>query len=178
LVKGNSKTASAAIPVLGVHLLTAFFQRQTGTQFVLVPYRGSAPAMQELVAGHIDLLFEPPGQLLSQTGSVRAFAVTSDTRLASVPDIPTFRELGLPTLSYSGWIGLFLPRGASKEVVSKLNAAVVEALADSAVRSRFIDLRFEVFPLESQSPEGLGALVKADVEKWWPIIKQSGIKPQ
>ena len=135
--------------------------------------------MQDLVAGHIDLLFETPVQLpLAQAGSIKAFAVTSDTRLASAPDIPTFSELGLPALSYSSWLGLFMPRGASKEVVSKLNAAAAEALADSAVRSRLVDLGLQVFPLERQTPDALGTLVKADVEKWWPIIKESGIKPQ
>jgi tripartite-type tricarboxylate transporter receptor subunit TctC len=178
-LKANPNTVSAGIPVLGVHLETALFQKLTGTQFVFAPYRGSGPATQDLVAGHINLLFETPVQLpLVQAGSIKAFAVTSDTRLAFAPDIPTFHELGLPALSYSSWLGLFTPRGASKEVIMKLNAAVAEALADSAVRSRLVDLGLQVFPRERQTPEELDALVKADAAKWWPIIKESGIKPQ
>jgi len=177
-LKANPNTASAAIQVLGVHLETAFFQKQTGTQFALVPYRGSAPAMQDLVAGHIDLLFESPIQLpLARAGSIKAFAVTSDTRSALAPDIPTFLEMGLPALSFSSWQGLFMPRDTSKEIIAKLNAAAVEALADPAVQSRLVDLGMQVFPRERQTPEALGALVKADAEKWWPIIKESGIKP-
>jgi tripartite-type tricarboxylate transporter receptor subunit TctC len=178
-LKANPNTASAAIQVLGVHLETAFFQKQTGTQFALVPYRGTAPAMQDLVAGHIDLFFDTPIQLpLVRAGSIKAFAVSSDLRLALAPDIPTFREMGLPALSYSSWQGLFMPRGTSKEIVGKLNAAAVEALDDPEVRSRLTDLGMQVFPRERQTPEALGALVKADVAKWWPIIKESGIKPQ
>jgi tripartite-type tricarboxylate transporter receptor subunit TctC len=178
-LKANPNTASAAIPVLGVHLETALFQKLTGTQFSLVPYRGSAPAMQDLVAGHIDLFFESPIQLpLERAGNIKAFAATSDTRSALAPNIPTFREMGLPALSYSSWQGLFMPRDTSKEFIAKLNAAVVEALADPAVRSRLVDLGMQVFPRERQTPETLGALVKADAEKWWSIIKESGIKPQ
>jgi tripartite-type tricarboxylate transporter receptor subunit TctC len=178
-LKANPNTVSAAIGVLGVHLETAFFQKETGTQFALVPYRGTAPAMQDLVAGHIDLFFDTAIQLpLVRAGSIKAFAVTSDTRLALAPDIPTFRELGLPALSYASWQGLFTPSGTSKEIIGKLNAAAVQALADPAVRSRIVDLGFEIFPRERQTPEALSALVKADIEKWWPIIKEAGIKGQ
>jgi tripartite-type tricarboxylate transporter receptor subunit TctC len=135
--------------------------------------------MQDLLAGHIDLLFDAPMQLpLVRAGSIKAYAVTSDARLMLAPDIPTFAEMGLPAVSYSAWVGLFAPRGTPKEIVAQLNAAAVEALADPAVRSRLTDLGAEVFPRERQTPEALGALVKVDAEKWWPIIKELGIKAE
>jgi tripartite-type tricarboxylate transporter receptor subunit TctC len=98
--------------------------------------------------------------------------------MAVAPDIPTFAEMGLPALSYSEWFGLFAPKGTPREIIGKLNAAAVEALADPAVRSRLVELGFDVFPRERQTPEELGALVKADAEKWWPIIKEFGIKAE
>ena len=144
-----------------------------------MPYRGLAPAMQDLVAGQIDLLFAAPDALpLMRAGSIKAYAVTSETRLALAPDIPTFGEMGLPALSYSAWFGLFAPKGTPKDIIAKLNAAAVEALADPAVRSRLVDLGLEIFPREQQTPEALGAIVKADAEKWWPIIKEFGIKAE
>jgi tripartite-type tricarboxylate transporter receptor subunit TctC len=103
--------------------------------------------------------------------------VTSDARLAQAPNIPTFSEMGLPSVSYSAWGALFAPKNVSKEIIGKLNAAAVEALADQGVRSRLADLGFEVYPRERQTPDALGAIRKADAEKWWPIIKQLGIKP-
>jgi tripartite-type tricarboxylate transporter receptor subunit TctC len=105
-------------------------------------------------------------------------AVTSETRSAQAPKVPTFAELGLPKISWSAWDGIFAPKGTPKEIVSKLNAAVVEALADPAVRSRLVDLGYEIFPRDRQTPEALGALVKADAERTWPIIKAAGIKPE
>lgn len=176
-LKANSNTASAAIVTVGVHLVTALFQKETGTHFALVPYRGTAPAMQDLVAGQIDLSFDLPVQLpLMRAGSIKAYVVTSEMRLAAAPDIPTVGEMGLPALSSSTWFGFFAPRGTPMDIVGKLNAAAVEALADPAVRARFVALGLEIFPRELQTPEALGALVKADAEKWWPIIKESGIR--
>jgi tripartite-type tricarboxylate transporter receptor subunit TctC len=104
--------------------------------------------------------------------------VTSDARVALAPGIPTFAEIGLPALSWSGWYGLFAPRGTPKEVIDKLNAATVEALADPAVRSRLADLGLGLFPPEQQTPDALGALVNAAAEKWWPLIKEFGIKAE
>jgi tripartite-type tricarboxylate transporter receptor subunit TctC len=179
-LKANSDNkASAGIASVDRRLVAVFFQKETRTRFALVPYRGTAPAMQDLVAGQIDLLIDTPIQLpLVQTGSIRAYAVTSDTRLALAPDIPTFAEMGLPMISYSQWFGLFAPRGTPTEVIGKLNGAAVEALADPAVRSRLSELGFEVFPRDQQTPEALGALVKIGAEKWWPIIKDTGIKAE
>jgi tripartite-type tricarboxylate transporter receptor subunit TctC len=178
-LKINPNKASAGYGAAGSHLLAAFFRRETGTQFTLVPYRGGAPATQDLVAGQIDLQFNTPDQLpLARTGTIKVYAVTSDTRTAFAPDIPTFREVGLRALSYPQWTGLFAPKGTPREIISKLNAAAVEALANPAVRSRLAEMGQEIFPLDQQTPEAVGALQKADVEKWWPLIKEFGIKAE
>ena len=178
-LKANPNKASAGIPNVNVRLLTTFFQKETGTHIALVPYRGGAPAFQDLAGGQIDLLFGQPFQLpLVRAGRIKAFAATSDVRLALAPDIPTFAELGMPLLSYSFWFGLFAPKGTSNEIVGGLSAAAAAALADAALRPRLIELGLEVFPHDRQTPAALGALVKADAEKWWPIIKELGIKAE
>jgi tripartite-type tricarboxylate transporter receptor subunit TctC len=178
-LNANPDKASLGIVSIGIRLLALSFQKETGTHFALVPYRGIPPAMQDLLAGQIDLLFSAPdGLSLMRAGSIKAYAVTSDSRLAIAPDIPTFAEMGLPEFSGSAWLGLFAPKGTSNDIIGKLNAAAVEALADPAVRSRLVELGFEIFQREKQTPEALGALVKADAEKWWPIIKESGIKAE
>jgi tripartite-type tricarboxylate transporter receptor subunit TctC len=173
----NPNRASVGFQVPSSRLLTAFFQKETGTQLTLVPYR--AAAMQDLVAGQIELFFANPDQLpLVRAGAIKAYAVTSKARLAIAPDIPTFNEIGLPALSYSGWMGLFAPRGTLREIVSRLNAAAVYGLADPMVRSRLADLGMETFPADQQTPEALTRLAKADAEKWWPLIKEFGIKAE
>ena len=170
---------SMGVGAVNLRLLSAFFQRATGTQLTLVPYRGTAPTMQDLVAGQIDLSFNSTDQLpLVQAGSIKAYAVTDDVRLAVAPDIPTFAEMGLPTLSYSGWYALFAPKGTPKEIVATLTAAAVGALADPAARSRLTDMGMQVFPRERQTPDVLSGLVKTGAEKWWPIIKELGIKAE
>jgi tripartite-type tricarboxylate transporter receptor subunit TctC len=177
-LKANPNKASVGVTAVGPRLVAAVFQKETGTQFTLVSYRGTAPAVQDLVAGQIDLLFTTPDQLpLVRAESIKAFAVTSETRLAQAPDIPTFGEMGLPLL-WSFWYGLFAPGGTPRDTIGKLNAATVEAVADPAVRLRIVELGFEIFPRERQRPEALAALVKADAEKWWPIIKALGIKAE
>jgi tripartite-type tricarboxylate transporter receptor subunit TctC len=178
-LKANPNKASAGITTGSVHLLMALFQKETKTRFAFVPYRGGSPAIQDLVAGQTDLGFYVAFQLpLVRAGSIKAYAVTSDTRLVLAPDIPTFAEMGLPSLSYFAWNGPFAPKGTPADIIDKLNAAGVQALSDSSVRSRLADLGNEIFPRERQTPEALGALVKADAEKWWPIIKELGIKAQ
>jgi tripartite-type tricarboxylate transporter receptor subunit TctC len=178
-LKANPNKASAGIQTVGFRLLMAFFQKETGTQITLVPYRGGGTAISDLVAGQIDLFFDSPLQLsLARAGSIKAYAITSDMRLPLAPDIPTFREMGFPTLSYSQWFGLFAPKGTPRDIVGKINAAAVEALAYPAVRSRLGDLGMEILPRERQTPEALAGLVKADAEKWWPIIKEFGIKAE
>jgi tripartite-type tricarboxylate transporter receptor subunit TctC len=178
-LKADPNKASAGIAATIYRLANAFFQKETGTQFTFVPYRGVAPAIQDLVAGQIDLLFSTPDALpLVQARSIKVYAVTSDTRSALAPDIPTFSEMGLPALSLSGWLALFAPKGTPKEIIDRLNAAAVQALADPAARSRLAALGMEIFPRERQTPEALGALQKADAAKWWPLIKEFGIKAE
>ena len=178
-LKLNTGKTSAGIGSTGLKLLTAFFQKQVGTQFSFVPYRGAAPAMQDLVAGQIDIVIGGPEQLpLMRAGSVKAYAVTDEKRLAAAPEIPTFREIGIPALSYTTWAGLFAPKDTPKDILTKLNAAVVKALADAELNSRLAEFGFEVFPREQQTPEALDAMQKADAEKWWPIIKEFGIKAE
>jgi tripartite-type tricarboxylate transporter receptor subunit TctC len=176
-LNGNPKRAAAGITATGIYLITALFQRETGAQLTFVPYRGSAPAMQDLIAGQIDMLFDALAQLpLVQAGSIKAYAMTGDMRSTVAPEIPTFAEMGLPALSYSSWYGFFAPRGTPKDVIAKLNAAAMGALADPAVRSWIAGLGYDIFPHERQTPETLGALVEADAKKWWPLIKEFGIK--
>jgi tripartite-type tricarboxylate transporter receptor subunit TctC len=178
-LKANSNRASAAVTTVSQRLFMVFFQKETGTQFALVPYRGTARAMQDLVAGQIDVSLGGPTELpLMRSGSIKAFAVTTDARLPQAPDLPSFAELGLPSVSYSPWFGLFAPRGTPKDIIGKLNAAAVEALADPAVRSRLAAAGVELFPRERQTPEALAAMVKADAEKWWPLIKELGIRAE
>jgi tripartite-type tricarboxylate transporter receptor subunit TctC len=177
-LKSNPKV-SAGTAAIGARLLTAVFQRETGTRLAVVPYRGSAPAYQDLMGGQIDISFSSTDGLpLVRAGSLKAYASTSNTRLTAAPDIPTFAELGFPMVSWSAWTGLFAPKGTPKDIIAKLNAAAVAALADPAVRSRLADLGMEIFPPEQQTPEAFGALVKADAEKWWPVIKELGLKAE
>jgi tripartite-type tricarboxylate transporter receptor subunit TctC len=178
-LKANPNNASAGVIGVGSRLWAASFQKESGTKFAVVPYRGGPPAVQDLAAGQIDLLIYGVTPLpLARAGSIKAYAVASDARLALAPDTPTFAEMRLPALSYSEWFGLFAPKGTPRDIIGKLNAAARGALADPAVRSRLVELGFEVFPREQQTPEALSALVKADAEKWWPIIKELGIKAE
>jgi tripartite-type tricarboxylate transporter receptor subunit TctC len=178
-LKANPNKVSAGASAVSSRLVTAFFRKETGTQFNIVSYRGLAPIYQDLVAGQIDLTFGTPDALsLIRAGSIKAYAVTSATRMVLAPDIPTFAEMGLPAVSWTGWYGLFAPKGTPKDIIGKLNAAALAALTDPAVRSRLADFGGEVFPRERQTPEGLAAVVNADAEKWWPIIKELGIRAQ
>jgi tripartite-type tricarboxylate transporter receptor subunit TctC len=179
-LKTNPNKASLAFSIVGTRLLATVLQQQTGTQFALVPYRGNAPAMQDLVAGQIDLLFDAPftSLPLARAGSIKAYAVTGDLRLAAAPDIPTFAELGLPVLSYAEWAGLFAPRGTPRDIIDKLNAAAMDTLADPAVRSRIFEFGLEIFTREQSTPEALAAMQRGDAEKWWPIMKAAGIRAE
>jgi tripartite-type tricarboxylate transporter receptor subunit TctC len=178
-LRANPNKASAGVSTVGYRIVMALFQKESGTRFTLVPYRGFPQEMQDLVAGRIDFFFDGAIQLpLMRARNMKTYAVTSNARLVQAPDIPTFSEMGLPSVSYSTWLALFAPKNVPKEIVAKLNAAAVEALEDQAVRSRFVDLGYEVFPRERQTPEALNALRKADAEKWWPIIKELGTRPE
>ena len=163
----------SASHVIGVH-----FQRLTGTRFQFVPFRGGAPAIQSLVAGHVDLYFGDGGVSLPpiQGGLIKAYAVSSKTRWLGARDLPTMDEAGVPGLDLSFWHGLWAPKGTPQDIIAKLNLAVVAALADPAVRQRLADLGQELPPREQQTPEALRAYHMAEIEKWWPIIKAANIK--
>jgi tripartite-type tricarboxylate transporter receptor subunit TctC len=160
------------------HLAGILFANTTGTDIQTVPYRGAAPRMQDLLSGRIHLAFDQAASALPQVrgGNLQAYAVTSKTRLAVAPDIPTVDEAGLPGFYISVWHGLWSSKGTPKDVVRRLNAAAVDALADPNVRARLIELAQELPARERQTPEALGAYQKAEIDKWWPIIKAAGVK--
>jgi tripartite-type tricarboxylate transporter receptor subunit TctC len=160
------------------HIGGLLFQKITGTRFQFVPYRGAAPAMQDLLAGQIDLMIgDTSASSLAQirAGSIKAYAVMGETRLAAAPEIPTVDEAGLPGCYLSFWQGLWAPKGTPLNVIGRLNAAVADALGDPEVRLRFADLGVDIPPREQQTPEALGAFHRAEIEKWWPIIKAANI---
>jgi tripartite-type tricarboxylate transporter receptor subunit TctC len=181
-LKANPGKASAATigPGSGAHMCLVYFQNMTGTGFQFVPYRGAAPAMQDLLAGQIDLFCPEAGQTLSQyrAGSIKAYAVLTQKRWFAAPDVPMIDEAGVPGLHMPFWHGLWAPKGTPKDIIATLNGAVVDALADPAVRQRLTDLGHEIAPREQQSPAALAAYHKAEIEKWWPIIKAANIKLQ
>jgi tripartite-type tricarboxylate transporter receptor subunit TctC len=178
-LKANEDKASAGTsgPGSGSHIAALYFQRITGTRFRFVPYRGTGPALQDLMAGHIDLVVDQVSNSLphARAGLVKPFAVTAEARLASAPDIPTVDEAGAPGLHMTIWYGLWAPKGTPKDIIAKINAAVVEALADPMVRQRFSELGLDVPPRNQQTPEALAAYHKAEIDKWWPMIKAANI---
>jgi tripartite-type tricarboxylate transporter receptor subunit TctC len=177
-LKANPEKATQGNPNSSGHVAGAYFQKETGTRFTFVPYRGAGPAMQDLVSGQIDLLIAQPAVALPQvrTGAIKAFASTGNARLAVAADIGTVGEAGLPSLEMMGWYGLFAPKGTPKEVIAKLSAAVNEALSDPGVRQRLADLGQEIPDAAGRTPQALGDLQKAEIEKWWPIIKAANIR--
>jgi tripartite-type tricarboxylate transporter receptor subunit TctC len=181
-LKLNADKASAGTAGAGTttHLGGLLFQQSAGVRFQLVPYRGAAPALQDVMAGQINLMIDVASDSLPflQSGKIKAFAVTARTRLASAPEIPTVDEAGLPGFYMSTWYGLFGPKGLPGDVLAKLNAATVSALADGAVRRRLADLGLDIAPRDQQTPQALATLQRAEIEKWWPIIKAANIKPE
>jgi tripartite-type tricarboxylate transporter receptor subunit TctC len=180
-LKANPSKASQGTAGVGspAHVGGAFFQSMTGTRFQFVPYsRGAAPAMQDLIAGQVDLMFDQASNSLPHVrdGTIKAYAVTANARLPSASDIPTVDEAGLPGLYISVWSGMWAPKGTPKAVMAKLNGAVADALAHPTVRKRLADLGQELPSRELQTLEGFAAFQKAEIDKWWPIIKAANLK--
>jgi tripartite-type tricarboxylate transporter receptor subunit TctC len=173
--KINFVNQNAAANVSGV-----LFEKLTGQKLHYIPYRGAGPAMTDLVSGQVDLLVVQGAAALPQirAAKIKAIANLSPQRSASMPDIATSDEGGVPGLYMSGWFGFFAPKGTPKDVIATLNKAMVQALADPAVRARFTELGLDVASREQQTPEGLAAFQKAEIDKWWPIIKDAGISAQ
>jgi tripartite-type tricarboxylate transporter receptor subunit TctC len=181
-LKANPDKLSVGIAGVGAtgHLAGISFQKETGTKFQFVPYRGNAPAMQDLLAGQIDFMIEPASNFksLMGTASIKPYAVTGQTRLSSSPDIPTVDEAGIPGFFTSLWYGLWVPKDTPKEIVEKLNATLRQVLADPTVERRFADLGIQISRRDQQSPEALRAFQKTEMERWWPIIKASNLRAE
>ena len=181
-LKANPDKASIGIPAVGGtgHLAGLSFLNEIGTKAQFIPYRGNGPAMQDLVAGQIDLQIEPASNFFAQVkaGALKPYAITSKKRSMAAADIPTTDEAGLPGFHASLWYGLWAPKDTPKEIVARLNAAMLEALAHEETRKRFADLGIDTPPREQQTPDALRAFQKTEADKWWPIIKAANIKGQ
>src|ERR1700676_2784979 len=179
-LKANPDRASVGIAGVGAtgHLTGISFQKETGTKFQFVPYRGNAPAMQDLLAEQIEFMIEPLSNFKSLVGagSVKPFAITGKARLPSWPDIPTADEGGGPGFFASLSYGLWVPKDTPKDIIAKLNATMVQALADPSVQKRFEELGIQITPLQQQSPEALRAFQQAEADRWWPIIRAANLK--
>jgi tripartite-type tricarboxylate transporter receptor subunit TctC len=176
--KPSPPTAGTAGAGSGSHIAGLYFEQATGIKLQYVPYRGTAPALNDLVAGQIDIIVDQTSNSISQVraGTIRAYAVTDDKRAQTAPEIPTTDEAGLPGFHMTLWSGLWVPKGTPNEIVAKLNAAAVDAMKDPAVRKKFEDLGLQMPPGDQLSPEALGSWQKAEIAKWWPMIKAADVK--
>jgi len=172
--EGNSGVGSPS------HVAGILLQNTLGLRWQMVPYRSAGLSMQDLVAGTTDIELEAPAIAMPQVtaGALKSYAVTAKSRIAIAPDIPTTDEAGLPGFYFSFWHAMWAPKGTPKDIIAKLNAAAVAALADPETRKRLVDLAQDIYPRDQQTPEALEAFHKAEIEKWWPIIKAAGIKAQ
>jgi tripartite-type tricarboxylate transporter receptor subunit TctC len=181
-LKANSDKATQGSGGPGslTQLVGIFFQQRTGARFAIVPYRGAGAAVTDLVAGRLDIMFDlaPNSLPYMRAGAIKAYAVMAKTHLRAAPDVPTVDEAGLPGLYMATWEAIWAPRGTPKSIIDKLNAAVVDVLATPSVAARLTELGQEIFPHDQQSPDALAALHKAELEKWWPIIKAANIKAE
>ncbi len=181
-LKANADKAAEGNSGIGTpsHVAGILLQNLIGAHWTMVPYRSAGLSVQDLVAGQIDVMLDTPATsgALVKGGSLKAYAVTAKSRIAAMPDLPTTDEAGLPGFYFSFWHALWAPRGTPKAIVAKLNDAVISALADPVVRRRLTDLAQDIFPPEQLTPEALLALHKAEIEKWWPVIKAAGIKAE
>jgi tripartite-type tricarboxylate transporter receptor subunit TctC len=179
-LKDNPGKASVGIPGAGStgNLAGISFQKATGTSFQFVPYRGDGPAVQDMMAGQIDMMIEPSSNFTAQVqaGTIRAIAVPAKTRLLSLPEVPTTDEAGLPGFYASIWFGLWAPKGTPSDIIAKLNAAAVTALGDAALKDKLTKLGQQVAARDLQAPAAFAAFEKAEADKWWPIIKEANIK--
>lgn len=181
LKQNPGKGLAGAVGVGGASDLNAtYFENVTGTEFQLVPYRGAAPLNQDLLAGHIDFFLGMAAATYPfvRSGQMKAYAVMAKSRWWAAPEVPTMEEAGVPGLYASFWHGLWAPKGTPKDIVARLNSAVRSALANPTVQQRFTDQGQKIPPPEQQTPEALGKLQKAEIDKWWPIIKAAGIKAE
>jgi tripartite-type tricarboxylate transporter receptor subunit TctC len=176
--KPTPPTAGTAGAGSGSHIAGLYFESVTGIKLQYVPYRGTAPALNDLVAGQIDVIVDQTSNSISQVraGTIRAYAVTDSKRVESAPDIPSTDEAGLPGFHMTLWSGLWAPKDTPKDIVAKLNAAAVEALNDPAVRQKLENLGLEMPPKDQLSPEALGTWQKAEIAKWWPMIKAANVR--
>jgi tripartite-type tricarboxylate transporter receptor subunit TctC len=181
-LRANPGKASAGTTGAGgaTQIGGVLFQNATGTRFQFVPYRGGAPVIQDLIAGQIDLMVASTGDALAQVraGTIKAYAVMARRRLAVTPDVPTVDEAGSPGTYFSAWSGLWASARTPRNIIMRLNGAVMDALADPTVGERLADIGQEIFPRDQQTPQALAALQKAEIEKWWPMIKAAGIKAE
>jgi tripartite-type tricarboxylate transporter receptor subunit TctC len=170
-------TAGTAGAGSGSHIAGVYFESVTGIKLQYVPYRGTGPALNDLIAGQIDIIVDQTSNSINQAraGTIRAYAISDDKRLASAPEIPTADEAGLKDFHMTLWSGMWLPKGTPQEIVTKLNAAVVEALGDPGVKKQMENLGLEMPPQDQFTPEALGARQKAEIAKWWPIIKAANV---
>ena len=179
-LKSNPDKATQGTQGIGGigHIAGIFFQRLTGTTYQFIPYRGGTPMMQDLLAGQVDMLIDTPTLSAPQirAGAIKGYAVMSNTRMPTLPDLPTVDEAGIPGLYLLQWNAVWAPKGTPPDIVLKLNQAIVRALADPSVRQRLADLGQTVYPVDQQTPEALAAFQKAELEKWGPIIASAHIK--
>jgi tripartite-type tricarboxylate transporter receptor subunit TctC len=171
-------TAGTAGAGSGSHIAGLYFENVSGIKLQYVPYRGTGPALNDLVAGQIDIIIDQTSNSINQVrgGNIRAYAVTDSKRVETAPDIPTVDEAGLPSFHMTLWSGLWVPKGTPKEIVAKLNAAAVAAMSDPAVIKQLENLGLQVPPKDQLTPEALGAWQKAEIAKWWPMIKAANVK--